>query len=221
MVGAFVRASPVVRCEVVAVEPGADRRGDVFGLVLRCVVAGRSDAFHLQCGDAVARPTLDLRRDQATGLDGEETPAGAAPSGVGELPSWLLTQTAAHAHRLVGEGLGELGARGYDYRVLSALATSGPSSQAMLGRYAGIHLSDLVATLNTLADQGYVERQEDPEDRRRNVVTITPAGRRHLRRLADRITRIQDDLLAPLSPDDRRRLTDLLSRLLRHHTQPN
>ncbi|GAA2337165.1 MarR family transcriptional regulator [Dactylosporangium salmoneum] len=138
-----------------------------------------------------------------------------------ELPSWLLTQTAAHAHRLVAEGLGAAGARGYHFRALTALDREGPASQADLGRRSGIHLSDLVATLNELSEGGYVERTPDPSDRRRNVITITPPGRRHLRRLEKQLARVQDDLLAPLSPDERAQLTTLLTRLLTHHGAHN
>ncbi|GAA4253234.1 MarR family winged helix-turn-helix transcriptional regulator [Dactylosporangium darangshiense] len=136
------------------------------------------------------------------------------------LPSWLLTQTAQHAHRLVTEGLGAVGARGYHYRALTALDQDGPASQADLGRRSAIHLSDLVATLNELAEGGYVERAPDPADRRRNVITITAAGRRHLRRLEKQIGRIQDELLAPLSFEERAQLTGLLRKLLEHHGGP-
>src|SRR5215207_6857184 len=92
------------------------------------------------------------------------------------LPSWLLTQTAAHAHRLVTERLGEIGARGYHYRLLEQLL-DGPASQADLGRRTGIHFSDVVAALNELTAGGYIERRPDPADKRRNVVTITGPGR--------------------------------------------
>jgi DNA-binding MarR family transcriptional regulator len=134
------------------------------------------------------------------------------------MPSWLMTQTAQHAHRLVADGLATVGARGYHYRALTCLDELGPASQADLGRRSGIHLSDLVATINELADQQLVERAPDPADRRRNIITITPAGRRRLRRLDKQLTRIQDDLLAPLSPDERDQLTRLLRRVLDHHT---
>ena len=133
------------------------------------------------------------------------------------LPSWLLTQSAQHAHRLVSDGFGAVGARGYHYRALTALDQDGPVSQADLGRRSAIHLSDLVATINELADGGYVERAPDPTDRRRNVITITAAGRRHLRRLEKQIGRIQDELLAPLTPEERSQLTGLLRKLVDHH----
>ncbi|GHF20135.1 hypothetical protein GCM10017786_62670 [Amycolatopsis deserti] len=142
-----------------------------------------------------------------------------APERLRTLPSWLLTQTAHHAHRLVTQGLSEAGARGYHYRLLAALDESGPASQATLGRRSAIHLSDLVATINELADRGLVSREPDPADRRRNVITITADGRRHLKRLDKQIARIQDELLAPLSGHEREQLTGLLARLLHHHAQ--
>lgn len=135
-----------------------------------------------------------------------------------ELPSWLLTQSALHAHRLVGEGLAEVGARGYHYRLLTTLAEDGPASQNTLGRRSGIHASDLVATINELAEDGYVRREPDPSDRRRNVVSLTAEGRRRLRRLDTAVQHIQDRVLASLSTEQRTQLTELLRILLDHHT---
>jgi DNA-binding MarR family transcriptional regulator len=136
------------------------------------------------------------------------------------VPSWLLTQTAAHAHRLVSDRLAELDARGYHVRLLASLDEHGPASQADLGRRSGIHLSDVVAALNELAGQGLIERAPDPDDRRRNVVTITAAGRRQLRRLERQVARVQDELLAPLTPAEREQLADFLRRLLAQWTNP-
>jgi DNA-binding MarR family transcriptional regulator len=128
------------------------------------------------------------------------------------LPSWLLTQTAAHAGRLVTERFAEIGARGYHYRLLGQLL-AGPASQADLGRRTGIHFSDVVAALNELAEGGYLERRPDPADRRRNVVTITAAGRRRLTQLAATAAAIQEELLAPLTAAERTELVRLLTLL--------
>ncbi|NYI90883.1 DNA-binding MarR family transcriptional regulator [Amycolatopsis endophytica] len=141
----------------------------------------------------------------------------AGPQRLRTLPSWLITQTAQHAHRLVSERLAEIGGRGHHYRLLAALDESGPASQATLGRRSAIHLSDLVAAINELAEHDLVSRTPDPDDRRRNIITITPAGRRQLKKLGRQIDRIQDDLLAPLSTAEREQLTTLLERVLRHH----
>jgi MarR family transcriptional regulator, lower aerobic nicotinate degradation pathway regulator len=135
------------------------------------------------------------------------------------LPSWLLTQSAMHAGRLVADGLAAVDARGYHYRVLVTLDEFGPACQADIGRRSGIHFSDVVAAINELADRILVERATDPTDRRRNIITITPAGRRQLRRLHKQVLDVQDELLAPLSPEERDQLTGLLARILDHHAR--
>lgn len=133
------------------------------------------------------------------------------------LPSWLLSQAAAHAHRLVADGFAGVGAKGYHYRLLSSLDADGPASQAALGRRTRIYLSDLVGALNELEAAGYVRRSPDPADKRRNVVAITPAGRDRAAELTERVTAIQDELTAALSPAETEQLTGLLRRLVAHH----
>ncbi|MGC5022292.1 MarR family winged helix-turn-helix transcriptional regulator [Micromonospora sp. DT47] len=147
----------------------------------------------------------------------EPTTGPQAPARLRATPSWLLTQTAVHAGRLVGEGLGAVDARGYHYRLLAALDEVGPASQAELGRRCGIDRSDVVAVVNELTARDLVRRSPDPADRRRNVVTLTPAGRRQLHRMGEALDRVQDTLLAPLSAPERDELTRLLTRLLDHH----
>lgn len=142
----------------------------------------------------------------------EKTPARLAAK-----PSWLLTQLAVHAHRLASDGFAEVGARGYHYRILAALEEFGVASQAELGRRCNMDRSDVVAAINELAGQGLVERTPDPDDRRRNLVTLTLAGDRQLRRLDRALDKAQEDLLGPLAAEDRQVLTRLLTQLLAHH----
>jgi len=144
----------------------------------------------------------------------------AAPSRLLSKPTWLIGQVSVHAHRLLTEALAGAGARGYHYRLLAALDEFGPASQATLGRRTEMDRSDVVAALNELAAQGFVERTADPHDRRRNVVTITPAGQGRLGRLDDLLAGVQDQLLMPLSARERRVLTDLLARVLEHQSTP-
>ncbi|WP_229069035.1 MarR family winged helix-turn-helix transcriptional regulator [Actinoplanes sp. DH11] len=60
-------------------------------------------------------------------------------------------------------------------------------------------------------------RAPDPADRRRNVVTVTGAGRGREAELGVRLAEIQDELLAPLSASKRDEFTALLRELLAHH----
>ena len=133
------------------------------------------------------------------------------------LPSWLINQAALSASRLVAEGLATVGLRRHHYSLLTVLDEAGPASQASLSRRTTIDRSDMVATINELLDRGLVKRTVDPSDRRRNIVSITPQGRRELKRLDHLVARTQDELLAPLSTADRERLTGLLARVVDHH----
>lgn len=134
------------------------------------------------------------------------------------LPSWLLTQTAMHAGRLVGEGFAAAGARGYHYRVLNSLYIEGPTSQANLGRRTGIHAPDIVNTLNELQESGYVMRILDTTDkRRRYLVRITPDGAKRAEELIRTAAAIQEELLEPLDQAERAELVRLLTRLYEHH----
>lgn len=139
------------------------------------------------------------------------------PARLAAKPSWLVTQLSVHAHRLASEGFAEVGARGYHYRILAVLDEFGAASQAELGRRSNMDRSDVVAAINELAERGAVERTTDPDDRRRNIVTLTKTGERQLRRMEHVLDRVQDNLLEPLSAQDRRTVTRLLARLLAHH----
>jgi DNA-binding MarR family transcriptional regulator len=126
------------------------------------------------------------------------------------LPTWLLSRSSGRAHRLLSDAFAASGARGYHYRALAALEDLGPASQATLGRRAALDRSDVVATVAELEVDALVERTPDPDDGRRKIVSITSAGRRRLRRLDESVASVQDDLLAPLSANERAELIRLL-----------
>ena len=141
----------------------------------------------------------------------------ARPATLMAKPSWLISEASRLAHPLITDKLATAGSRGYHYRLLAALAEFGPASQASLGRRTGMDRSDVAAAVNELAVRGLTQRAPDPADRRRNVISITPAGTAHLRRLDELLDGVQDELLAPLSPAERQQLIRLLNRILEHH----
>lgn len=136
------------------------------------------------------------------------------PRRLRKLPSWQVDELARRARRLVGEALAQEGARRQHFAVLTSLAEQGGASQAALGRRLWIDRSDLHAILGELEGDGLIERVRDAEDRRRNVVTLTAAGKAALKRLDKRVEAAQSALLAPLSARDRRDLQRLLERLV-------
>lgn len=131
-----------------------------------------------------------------------------------ELPSWLLGQTARRAQRIGADRFAAAGASRSAYAVLCALDEYGPASQIDLGRRCGFDRKDMVAIVTDLAEQHFVDRQHDDSDRRRNVITITAVGRRHLRKLDAVADAIQAEVLVPLNEREREQLSRLLRRIL-------
>src|ERR1700689_2481776 len=116
------------------------------------------------------------------------------PERLRERPTWLFRRGDAPATGLLQEGFarGGDGLRSYHYRLLAALDEWGPANQAALGRSTGIDRSDVTAALVDLEGRGLVRRDVDQEDRRRNVVSITAAGVRHLEGLDGVVAQIQE-----------------------------
>ena len=147
--------------------------------------------------------------DQECG-DGESR----APARLRGRAFWLLGRASLGAQRLTQERLAQAGMRRGYYGVLATLAEFGPAAQAEIGRRLGIDRSDMVAILNELQDEGYVSRERDPSDRRRNSVVLTEAGQAALERFDRAIDDAEEAFLASFSPAERKMLAALLERCL-------
>src|ERR1700691_4369859 len=117
-----------------------------------------------------------------------------APARIRDRPTWLISRNYARSHALLNDGFaaGGSGLRSYHYRLLAALEESGPIGQADLGRSTGVDRSDVVTVLGDLERLGLIKRSVDPTNKRRNIVTITPAGSRRLRTLDKLLDEIQE-----------------------------
>jgi DNA-binding MarR family transcriptional regulator len=127
--------------------------------------------------------------------------------------TWLLSRANARAQLIRAEAFAAAGSSGYLVRLLASLADDGPASQAELGRRTGIDPSDVVAAMNSLDSSGFVRRERDPADARRNIITMTKAGRAELRRLDAVVADIQERFLEPLTAAQRAQLVKFLGKL--------
>ncbi|WP_409474900.1 MarR family winged helix-turn-helix transcriptional regulator [Streptomyces sp. HC307] len=125
----------------------------------------------------------------------------------------MAGQVAARGRSLVAEAIVEEGLRLPHHAVLAAVSEYGPVAQADVVRRAGFDAKDVVLPLNHLEEAGLAVREPDPRDRRKNAVTVTPAGVRTLERCAELAERANAELLAPLSAAEGQHLMELLTRV--------
>jgi DNA-binding MarR family transcriptional regulator len=74
--------------------------------------------------------------------------------------------------------------------------------------------STLGNVLERLETRGFVERYPSPDDKRIKLLKLTPQGRAVTRRAEAAVRRTQDRILAPLAPEDRLALLNLLAQLV-------
>ncbi|MFD6176728.1 MULTISPECIES: MarR family winged helix-turn-helix transcriptional regulator [unclassified Isoptericola] len=137
----------------------------------------------------------------------------STPPTLSALSTFLLAQTGKRARARLAHRLGERGLRLWDLAVLATLDDVGPQSQRDVGARFGIHPSDVTKVVDELAGRGLVSRDRDPADRRRVVLALTPPGVRLLAALRQDAAAVQDEVLAPLSVQERAVLHGLLLRI--------
>jgi DNA-binding MarR family transcriptional regulator len=133
---------------------------------------------------------------------------------VTERLGYLLKHVQLRLAELSAEALAPHGLTGRELAVLTVLAVERPLSQQEAATALGIDRTTMVAFVDQLASKGLVERRPDGADRRRNLVELTPAGKRTHERAVAVYAEAERRFLAPLSPTAAARFRADLRRLL-------
>jgi DNA-binding MarR family transcriptional regulator len=129
---------------------------------------------------------------------------------LGSSTGFLLALLGHKAQRRLRDALNAHDLKPRQFRILDLLADRGPIGQRELGETIAIDHSILVTMLNPLEADGLIRRERDAADRRRHVVTLTPAGKRRLARAAQSQREAEDALFAGLADQQRDQLRELL-----------
>ncbi len=95
---------------------------------------------------------------------------------------------------------------------LTLLRDHGAATQQALAEALRLDPSNLVGLLNDLESRGLVTRRRDPDDRRRHIVELAPAGLTTLHAAEQRLADVENKVLGALTTDERCTLHALLIR---------
>jgi DNA-binding MarR family transcriptional regulator len=105
-----------------------------------------------------------------------------------------------------------LGMRLKQFALMSTLRDLGSMPQQALGEQMHVDANNLVLLLNDSEASGWLERRRDPSDRRRHTVVLTDSGREALGRAEQAIEAVEDQVLGPLTAEERLTLRRLLQK---------
>jgi DNA-binding MarR family transcriptional regulator len=132
---------------------------------------------------------------------------------------YLLKHAQLRFFELGAVALAPLGINGREAAVLRAIDAGRPVSQGEIARAMNVDRTTMVALIDDLQVKGLVERRQDPDDRRRNVVELTDAGRGTVRGATKAGDQAERDFLAPLSAAEAAQFKKILRTLLEEGAQ--
>src|SRR4051794_12490940 len=117
-----------------------------------------------------------------------------------------VSRTTPHITRLARRVYGNaspevLGMNLKQVAMLAALRDQGELPQTILCDMMKTTQNTVVTWLNELEEAEYVERQRDPDDRRKHNVAITDRGADALERAETELRRLEDEALTALTAD--------------------
>ncbi len=126
---------------------------------------------------------------------------------------YLISRMGMVAQKRFAERLESLGLTTRMWGALNVLEADGAMTQHALGQCVGIDPSSMVATIDELEAKGLVERRRHPNDRRAHALHLTTKGKQILTKGRELAKSAQEELLAPLTAEEREQLHGMLLRL--------
>ena len=139
---------------------------------------------------------------------------GPAPELTASL-AYLLKHAQQSLAELTSAALEPHGISGRELAVLMVLAGHEPASQQQAAQRLGVDRTTMVALLDGLEAKGLVGRRTHADDRRKNIVELTGAGRDTLRRAGQAAAGAERRFLTPLATPEAERLKNALLALIR------
>jgi DNA-binding MarR family transcriptional regulator len=119
--------------------------------------------------------------------------------GLGFLVRLLETRATVLYEQLTGQS--EITPR--QFGAMLTLHQRGPMTLTELASHIRVDRSTLGEMINRMTDRGLIKKESNHADRRSATVTLARPGEQALLRLVSGAAQLQEELLAPLAPEDR------------------
>jgi MarR family transcriptional regulator, lower aerobic nicotinate degradation pathway regulator len=139
---------------------------------------------------------------------------GLLPAALRNRTSYVLVKLATQVRQQCADQVASAGISQHQHAILCCLDEYGPACQKDIAARLGIDTGDTVTHVDGLQRKGLVLRERDERDRRRQIITLTAAGRQLLGRVEELLDAAEPGMLAALSPQECAALRDFAVRVL-------
>lgn len=123
---------------------------------------------------------------------------------VDQMPGHAIRRLHQIAVGIVHQEAQDLSITPVQYAILQSVHNQPNTDQRTLANLVSLDTSTTAGVVDRLEARGLLTRNASPDDRRVRLLTLTPAGEQLLADAIPRMERVQELILAPLTPSQRK-----------------
>ncbi len=134
-----------------------------------------------------------------------------------QAPGYLIRRAHQVSVALFATGMADFDLTPVQFAMLNALMDEPGEDQITLASKVAFDAATSGAVITRLENKGLLRRDADPQDKRRKLLSLTPAGERMVVAMKTAVVQVQNHITAPLTGDEAQELTRLLAKLITGH----
>lgn len=124
-----------------------------------------------------------------------------------------ILRLVSQRHAAIFQASAVMGLTPTQFAALIRLDEMGECSQNRLGRNTAMDVATIKGVVDRLNRKGFVTLRRDDKDKRRTMISLTPAAKARVSELKDIGTKISQETLKPLSASEQRSFLRLLRKV--------
>ena len=134
-----------------------------------------------------------------------------------QAPGYLIRRAHQVSVALFATGMADFDLTSVQFAMLNALMDEPGEDQITLASKVAFDAATSGAVIGRLESKGLLRRDADPQDKRRKLLSLTPAGEQMVAAMKTAVAQVQTKIMAPLAEGEAQELNRLLTKLITGH----
>ena len=134
-----------------------------------------------------------------------------------QAPGYFIRRAHQVSVALFATGMADFDLTSVQFAMLNALMDEPGEDQITLASKVAFDAATSGAVIGRLESKGLLRRDADPQDKRRKLLSLTPAGEQMVVAMKTAVAQVQTKIMAPLAEGEAQELNRLLTKLITGH----